>query len=134
MAAYFLVAGIAVSTAPFITGGSELSEPIDRFPARTAASPSPLANALGAQASRALDEGRIDWQEVPLGQDDSFPDISVLRWPLGTRTRQLEADAQLDGRSGAAPHLLRRSSSTGSSCRLSHVRYYGEVWVASAGV
>ncbi|MGD0286218.1 MAG: hypothetical protein ABSC31_07560 [Acidimicrobiales bacterium] len=93
-----------------------------------------MANALGAQASRALDEGRIDWQEVPLGRDDSFPDISVLRWPLRTEDETARGRCAVGWAIGSGTAPSTTFIVDGSSCRLSHVRYYGEVWVASAGV
>ena len=97
------------------------------------ATPSAFARVMSEQATQALDQDRIDWQEVTLGRDDSFPDSSIVRWPLGSQRAAPAARCVVGwaiGR-GAAPSTTFLVDD--SSCRLSHVHYYGQAWVASAG-
>jgi mannosyltransferase len=97
------------------------------------ASPSALAHALSGQAIQALDQHKIDWQEVTLGRDGSFPDSSVLRWPPGAKRETSTARCVVGWAIGSGTAPSTKFIVGGSSCRLSHVHYYGGVWVASAG-
>jgi hypothetical protein len=95
--------------------------------------PAAFAHVMGEQAIRALDQNRIDWQEVTLGRDDSFPNTSIVHWPRGSQRAAPIVRCVVGwviGR-GTAPSTT--FIVDGSSCRLSHVHYYGEAWVASAG-
>jgi hypothetical protein len=96
------------------------------------ATPSALAHALTKQAILALDQHRIDWQGVTLGRDDSFPDSSVLRWPLGAEREKSTARCRVGWAIGSGTAPATKFIVDGSICRLSHVHYYGGVWVASA--
>jgi hypothetical protein len=97
------------------------------------AAPSAFAHAMSAQAVRALNQHRIDWQEVTLGRDDSFPDSSVLRWPLGAERETPTAQCVVGWAIGTGTAPSTTFIVDGSSCALSHVHYYGTAWVASAG-
>jgi mannosyltransferase len=97
------------------------------------AAPPALAHALGEQATQALDQDRIDWQEVTLGPDDSLPDSSLFRWPLGAERETPTAGCVLGWAIGRGIAPSTTFIVDGSRCRLSHVHYYGEVWVGSAG-
>ena len=93
------------------------------------ATPSALAHALGEQATQALDQARIDWQEIPLGRHD---ESSVLGWPLGAERETPTARCVVGWAIGRGTAPSTTFIVDGSSCRLSHVHYYGFVWVASA--
>jgi hypothetical protein len=95
--------------------------------------PSAFGHALSEQMTQALNRQLIDWQPLILasGTDDSLAAAGVLRWPAGAQpgiTSDRCAAGWAIGR-GVAPSKTFKIH--GSRCRLSHVHYYGEAWVAS---
>lgn len=96
--------------------------------------PAALAHALEEQEAAALDRHLLDWQPVTVGLQGtrSANRILVLRWPSGPAAHATQGRCAVSwviGR-GALPG---RFTVAGSDCRLSQVRDYGAVWVASAG-
>ncbi len=93
------------------------------------ATPPALAHALGTQATSALDRNRIDWQMIPVGRHD---ESSVLRLPVGAERETPTARCVVGWANGRGPAPSTTFVVNGSRCRLSHVQYYGPVWVARA--
>lgn len=95
--------------------------------------PSTLAHVLGEQMTQALNRQMIDWQPLTLasGTDDSLEAASVLHWPNGAESEISSARCAVGWAIGRGVAPSKTFIIDGSSCRLSQVHYYGEVWVAS---
>jgi hypothetical protein len=94
-----------------------------------------LAHALLGQAVQTLNRRKIDWQSSTFGSrtGDVLLRSTVLGWPIGARrespvVRCVAGWAIGRGRAPSKTFII-----DSSSCDLSRVLYYGQVWIASIG-
>jgi hypothetical protein len=96
--------------------------------------PPALARVLRVQETQALNRHMLNWQNVTFisGAVESPQPISVLSWPIGATHENPKAGCEVGWAIGIGTPPLNRFIVDGSSCRLSQIRYYGEIWVAAA--
>jgi hypothetical protein len=97
--------------------------------------PPTLANTLSAQEAEAINHHTLNWQPITFGSGtvEWSRHMSILNWPTGGVPEVRKDRCGVGWAIGRGVPPAGSFNINGRSCRLSHIHYYGAVWVAAAG-